>query len=333
LLKKETGFGCCGSTRDIDDARAVCARLGVPHFVMDFAETFQANIMGPFLDSYLAGETPNPCISCNRFVKFDALLKKALSLGADVVATGHYARIEESDGRYRLKRAVDVNKDQSYVLYHLGQRELPRLLFPLGHLTKPEVRDLARTRDLPTARKAESMEICFVPGADTAGFVKCEADRREKTARTLSPGEIRDAAGRLLGIHRGVAFYTRGQREGLGLALGRPFYVVDLDAASNTVVVGEDRDTHADRFQVRGVSWTAGAPPAESFEALVQIRSRHAPVPARVIVDGDRAVVESCAPLRAPAPGQAAVFYGEDEVLGGGEIDSVLAAGKAGAGA
>ncbi len=327
LLKIETGFGCCGSTRDIEDARSVCARLNVPHYVLDFSQTFHENIMAPFVTSYLNAETPNPCVNCNRFVKFDALLKKAVALGADAVATGHYARVlPKAGGAHGLFRAVDRQKDQSYVLHHLGQAELSRLMFPVGGLTKPDVREAARRFGLKTAEKAESMEICFVPGADTRSYLQAHTD--PETDPTARPGEIRDTAGRVLGTHRGVAFYTRGQREGLGLSLGRPVYVVDLDPRTNTVVVGDDRETLSPRFTARDVVWTTGAPPAEEFEALVQIRSRHEAAPGRVRVTALGAEVEWLKPQRAVTPGQSAVFYDGDEVVGGGTITLVEASSR-----
>lgn len=327
LLKLETGFGCCGSTRDIDDARAVCAALDIPHYVMDFAADFKATVRDPFVRSYLAGETPNPCIACNRFIKFDALLKKATALGADAVATGHYARVEESGGSYHLRRARHLPKDQSYVLHHLGQAELARLLFPVGEMTKDEVRAAAARWRLKTAAKKESMEICFVPGRDAAGYVATVAPQDAPTAQ---PGPLVDTAGRRLGTHRGVAFYTLGQREGLGVSLGKPAYVVDLDPATNTVTVGDDADTFREAFRVADVVWTSGRAPEGPVDAEVQIRA-HAPA-ARCVVTprpGGGADVRA-APCRAVTPGQSAVFYRGDEVLGGGTIRRAASAGADG---
>lgn len=324
LMKMETGFGCCGSTRDIDDARAVCARLGVPHYVLDFSRNFQENIVDPFVRTYLSGETPNPCIACNRFVKFDALLNKAMALGADAVATGHYARITptETDGKvlYHLRRSSYLEKDQSYVLYNLNQRQLSKIMFPVGDLPKPEVREIARRWNLKTADKPESMEICFVPGADTSRFLSQRFAAAAAVPPTLQPGDIRDTSGRLLGRHRGVAHYTRGQRQGLGLALGKPHYVVEIDAAANTLVVGTDDETLSAGFTVRDVHWTRGASPAPEFETRVKIRSRHEPAPALVRWRDNQAEVALAAPQRAVTPGQSAVFYDGDEVLGGGFI-------------
>lgn len=329
LLKKTTGFGCCGSTRDIDDARAVCAKLDVPHYVLDFSETFAKNIMDPFVDSYLNGRTPNPCIACNRFVKFDALLDKALALGADRVATGHYARVETIPGEngpiHRLRRAVDRSKDQSYVLYPLGQKELSKLMFPIGSMTKGHVRDAARRFGLKTADKAESMEICFVPEADTASFVRKEAEKKELQALTVRPGYIKDRSGKVLGLHKGAAFYTRGQREGLGIALGRPVYVVDVNAETNTIVVGDDADTKGYFLWADDLRWTRGRPEGEDFGAYVQIRSRPDAIPAMVRLRGPEVEVETQLAMRAASPGQAIVFYNGDEVLGGGTICRVPA--------
>lgn len=335
LLRQETGFGCCGSTRDIDDARAVCAKLGMPHYVLDFANDFQKNILDPFVNSYLSGETPNPCIACNRFIKFDALLKKAMALGADAVATGHYAQIDvrEENGKTvrRLRRAVDPNKDQTYVLYHLGQSELSRLVFPIGGMTKPRVRDAARRFNLKTAEKDESMEICFVPNADTAGFIKSKGGGH--SAPSLTAGPIKSLDGRVIGEHRGVAYYTRGQRSGLGLSLGRPAYVVDLDPATNTLFVGEDEETASAEVDVREVVWSVGAPPPGPVRATVQIRSRHAAA-SSVLTPTEKGVhVRFDVPQRAVAPGQAAVFYDEDRVIGGGTLCRSVPVGRNGVGA
>jgi tRNA-specific 2-thiouridylase len=330
LLRQETGFGCCGSTRDIDDARAVCAMLGMPHYVLDFANDFQKNILDPFVNSYLSGETPNPCIACNRFIKFDALLKKAVALGADAVATGHYAQIDVRDENgksvRRLRRAVDPNKDQTYVLYHLGQAELSQLVFPIGGMTKPEVRDAARRFNLKTAEKDESMEICFVPNADTAGFIKSKGGGR--SAPSLTAGPIKSLDGRVIGEHRGVAYYTRGQRSGLGLSIGRPAYVVDLDPATNTLFVGEDEETASAEVEVREVVWSLGAPPSVPIRAAVQIRSRHVAAPAVLTPTAQGVHVRFDIPQRAVAPGQAAVFYDEDRVIGGGTLCRSVPVGR-----
>jgi tRNA-uridine 2-sulfurtransferase len=320
LLPGKTPFGCCGSTRDIEDARSFCAALGVPHYVLDLSDTFKKDVMDPFVRSYLGGETPNPCIACNRFIKFGALFEKAKALGADAVATGHYARvIEERAGDrpvFSLRRGMDKHKDQSYVLYHLTQKELAHILLPVGEMEKSRVRDMARRYHVKVAEKPDSQEICFVPPGKTAEYVRAAG----VDAPTLHPGDIRDTSGKVLGEHPGTAYFTRGQREGLGLSVGKPLYVVDVDAAANTLIVGDDADTGTARFQVRDVSWTWDAPPSDSFDAHVQIRSRHGAAPCRVAVAAAGARVETLTPQRAVTPGQSAVFYDGDRVIGGGVI-------------
>jgi tRNA-specific 2-thiouridylase len=333
LLQKETGFGCGGSNRDIDDARAVCAQLGVPHYVLDFSKTFGEKIMDPFVASYAAGETPNPCVGCNRFVKFSALLDKAKALGAHGVATGHYAQVRRvSDGqgeRYGLFRAADLTKDQSYVLHNLGQEQLKHLVFPVGHLAKNEVREIAASLNLKTAGKPDSQEICFVPGADTAAFLKSEFNKRADVS-TSTPGPIKDTDGKLLGTHKGVAYYTRGQRQGLGLSAGYPLYVVDMDPGTNTLIVGKDEETESASFAVRDVHFTAGIAPAGAFNSHVQIRAHHRAAPAAIRpltlpspTEGRGVNIEWQVPQRAVTPGQSAVFYDGEEVLGGGIVHSV----------
>lgn len=318
LLGLEAGFGCCGSTRDIEDARAVCETLDIPHYVLDFASEFQAKVRDPFVRSYLAGETPNPCIACNRFIKFDALMKKAGALGADLVATGHYARVVPDNGRFALRRARDLAKDQSYVLHHLGQKELSRLVFPVGDLTKTEVRAAAARHGLKVADKKESMEICFVPDRDAGAYVRSAAP---SGAAAVRPGPIVDGKGRVLGRHKGTAFYTIGQREGLGISSGKPVYVVDLDSATNTIVVGSDEETWARRFAVDDLVWTLGEPPSDIFEAEVQIRAHSPTAHCSIRVEGGVAVADAMDfPLRAVTPGQSAVFYRGDAVIGGGTI-------------
>jgi tRNA-uridine 2-sulfurtransferase len=318
LLAVGAGFGCCGSSSDVEDALAVCRTLDVPHYVLNFSAEFQNQVREPFVRSYLAGETPNPCIACNRFIKFDALLKKARALGADLVATGHYARVVSENGRFSLRRARDRAKDQSYVLHHLGQDELSRLTFPVGDMTKAQVRAAAGRYGLKVADKKESMEICFIPDRDWARYV---SEAAPKDAATTKPGSIVDSRGRVLGVHKGTAFYTVGQREGLGLSTGQPVYVVDLDPATNTVVVGPDEETRSRRFIVDDLAWPPGGPPSETFPAEVQIRAHSAPKPCAVRVEGPRAFVDATdAPLRAVTPGQSAVFYRGDEVIGGGTI-------------
>jgi tRNA-specific 2-thiouridylase len=305
--------GCC-SLGAVEDARAVCELLGIPHYVMNLRARFQSEVIDYFTASYLRGETPNPCIACNRAVKFDTLLAKARALGAEKLATGHYARIRSEGGRFALWRSANPAKDQSYVLYQLGQEELARLLFPVGEFaSKEEIRAKARTLSLPVADKRDSQEICFVAG-----------DYRELLAPALAerpPGRFVDREGRTLGASPGVAHFTIGQRRGIGIAAERPLYVIDLVPETNTVVVGGAEELTRSSFTVADVTFTAGQAPAEPFAASVQVRAhgREAPCTVHVGADG-RALVELKEPLRAVTPGQAAVFYDGVRVVGGGRI-------------
>ncbi|MBI4345376.1 MAG: tRNA 2-thiouridine(34) synthase MnmA [Elusimicrobia bacterium] len=322
LPKLETGFGCCGSPRDIDDAKAVCMQLGVPHYVLDLAKLFDRAVISPFVDDYARGRTPNPCVECNRSVKFGYLSRLAEAWGADAVATGHYARVQDG----RLLQAVDSAKDQTYFLYSMPSTELRRVLFPVGELTKAQVRAKARGLGLSTAEKPESQEICFVPGRDYRAFV---AGRAGEAA--TRPGDVKDTAGRVVGRHGGLSSYTVGQRKGLGAITrsggprAEPLYVVGLEGDQNTLVVGREEESFRRSLVAARVSWTAERP-AEGFSAAVRVRHRHRPAAARVTpLPGERARVEFAQPQRAVAPGQAAVFYRDGEVLGGGTIEEALA--------
>jgi tRNA-specific 2-thiouridylase len=314
LPRAESGFGCCGSPADVDDARRVCEKIGIAHYVADMSETFESKVIKPYVDSYLAGTTPNPCVECNRSVKFGHLLALAEAWGCATVATGHYARV--SDGR--LLKSVDANKDQTYFLYALTSRELGRVEFPVGGLTKDEVREKARALGLRTADKAESMETCFVPSRDVRGFV---ASRPEAAgAAALGRGPIRATDGRVLGEHSGLASYTVGQRKGLGVNSREPLYVVRLEPETNTLVIGADGEVLSETLVAGAVTWT-GASPEGPRRAEVRVRHRHPPAPAELTRRADGTVsVRFDAPQRAPAPGQAAVFYDGDVVLGGGTI-------------
>jgi tRNA-specific 2-thiouridylase len=320
--------GSSGAT-DFYDARSVAQTLGIPHYMYDYVETFKISVIDYFKDAYLKAETPNPCIACNQHVKFDALLKHALAMGADYLATGHYAKIENG----LLKKADDPAKDQSYVLYGLGRKELSRLMFPLGGLSKPEVREIARRYGLKTADKPDSYEICFVPNEDYKQFIEEEVPVGERPS-----GLIRHRDGQILGKHRGLPFYTIGQREGLGLAVGRPLYVVGLEKESNTLVVGEKTDVYSKGMTVREVSWVSGDAPKFPQRLTVKIRSKHNEAaaivtPAKAGVQNNNGLdsglrrndvkVTFQEPQSAVTPGQAAVFYQDDVVLGGGVIDHV----------
>lgn len=304
--------GSCCSPSDIDDARAVADRLGIPFYVADVQELFREKVVDPFVQAYLQGRTPIPCVACNDEVKFGFLLHRARQLGA-ALATGHYARVEGGPGAYRLLRAVDEAKDQSYFLFGLGQDELKDLRFPVGSLTKAEVREVARAHGLTTSAKPESMEICFVPDGDYAAFV-------EKLAGPQPEGEIVTAAGESLGRHQGVHRFTVGQRKGLKLSARAPLYVQRLEAGEGRVVVGPRSELDRTSFQLRGARWVEGAAPL-ARELTVKIRHRHPGARARLLEAGPGALtVELAAPLAAVTPGQAAVLYDQERVLGGGWI-------------
>jgi tRNA-specific 2-thiouridylase len=311
----EQSRSCC-SPDAADDARRVAQIVGIPFFALNLEREFGAKVIDAFVDGYLDGATPNPCQACNQYIKFDVLLHRGLAAyGAESVATGHYARVERRDGSYRLLRAADAEKDQTYFLWVLGQDQLAATRFPLGELTKPEVRRIAAELDLPTATKPESQEICFVPAGD---YRELLAERRGYAGE---PGPIVDVEGTRLGTHSGYAHYTVGQRHGLGVALGEAVYVREVRPASNTVVVGHRDEVAARHFSAEGRRFVAGEPPGERFEGSVRIRHRSPDVACEVtLVGDDRFVVETAEPVWAPAPGQAAVLYDGEQCLGGGRI-------------
>jgi tRNA-specific 2-thiouridylase len=307
---------CCGP-QAVADARAVSHRLDIPYYLVDEAEEFQKQVIQYFAEEYKAGRTPNPCVMCNERLKFGTLLSRARKLGADYVATGHFARVEKSaDGaRHLLKRGRDPRKDQSYFLFSLKQPQLAHVLFPLGGLTKDNTRAIARECQLKTADKEESMEICFVPDKDYGRFLE-QAKLVQRHA-----GDIVDLHGRVLGRHEGIEFYTIGQRKGLGLSSPTPLYVVELDAVNNRVVVGDDRALERSEFRVERCNWIPWETPPASIEATAKIRYNHPGTSATIRPGTDgSAQVSLHSPQRAITPGQACVFYQDDLVLGGGWI-------------
>ena len=303
---------CCGTSEAGEQARRAAAHLGIPFYALDYAELFGREVVDRFVQAYASGETPNPCIACNQHVKFDALLRDVIGkFGADRLATGHYARVVEDGGRRRLLRARDASKDQSYALYSLGQRELARLELPIGELSgKDETRALATSYGLPNAAAAESMDICFI-GGDYRGFV------RERAPEAFVPGPVVRADGARIGAHGGLATLTVGQRSGVGIATGERLYVLRLDLARNEAVVGTRAEVRARAYALRDLRWT-GAAPAGDLRTSAALRYRGVPSPC-VVRTGDAELLLDEPAL--VAPGQAAVFYDGDEVIGGGVID------------
>ena len=323
LWSEETSDGternnrCC-SVEDVDDARRVCHEVGIPHYFINAEKQFQQHVVNYFLDEYNSGRTPHPCLACKDKIKFDYLLRRAMFLDADYIATGHYARIREHDGTFKLLTGADCGKDQSYVLFTLKQEELKRLKFPVGEYTKSEIRDIAAKAGLPVADKPDSQEICFIPSGNYREFVQ---DRI-----VPKPGNFVDSAGNILGEHPGIQFFTIGQRRKLGVNAndGNPRYVVDIDATDNVVTLGPESELFAKHFRANKVSFTKNYPDELVLEVKAKIRYKSSQEPANVIVSGNEGVVEFSEPQRAITPGQPVVFYHDEELLGGGIIEKRL---------
>jgi tRNA-specific 2-thiouridylase len=309
-------FGSCCTLDDLHDARRVASALGFPHYILNLERQFTDTVITNFVEEYASGRTPIPCAHCNSDLKFSTLIDRARGFGSRHVATGHYARVEQSgDGRWLLKRSVDREKDQSYFLFSLTQDQLAGALFPVGTLTKPAVRAQARRLGLAVADKADSQEICFVPDGDYAAFVEARSSSR--------PGAVVDEHGRTLATHSGVHKFTVGQRKGLGVAAGTPLYVLSIDADNGDVTVGPRSSLDRSTLSASAVNWISRDAPAEWTPATVQIRHRHRPAAGRVrAIDENRAEFEFDEPQSAVTPGQAAVFYDGDTVIGGGWIDA-----------
>lgn len=316
--------GRCCSLDDVYDARQVAQQLGIPYYVLNFEERFEEQVVKPFIDEYLAGRTPIPCTLCNNFIKFDRFLHMAAGVGADRIATGHYARISRNKetGRWQLRKGVDEAKDQTYFLFGLTQEQLSRTLFPLGEYTKAQVREIASSMGLPVAQKNDSQEICFVPNGDYAAFIDAYF-REQGIERSRTRGEIVNREGRVLGEHDGVHHFTVGQRKGLGIAHGEPLYVIATEPQTQRVIVGRNEDLLRRGLVARDVNWISIEPIREPVRAMVKIRNKHVPAAATLTPSGEpsRVLVRFDEPQRAVTPGQAAVFYDGDLVLGGGWIE------------
>ncbi|MFI3212653.1 MAG: tRNA 2-thiouridine(34) synthase MnmA [Eubacteriales bacterium] len=314
-IQEESG-GCCGLSA-VDDARRVAESLDIPYYVMNFKNEFKENVMDYFVAEYLQGRTPNPCIACNRYVKWESLLQRSLNIGADYIATGHYARVVQlPSGRYSLKMSATAAKDQTYALYNLTQEQLSRTLMPVGEYTKDQVRELANEMLLPVANKPDSQEICFIPDNDYAGFIDREAE-----GKVPGVGNFVTLDGEVLGEHKGITHYTIGQRKGLNLALGHPVFVVEIRPETNEVVIGENEDVFSTELECHTLNFMAIEDVTTPIRVLGKIRYSHKGAMCTIERIGeDRLRCTFDEPVRAVTPGQAVVFYEDDYVVGGGTI-------------
>lgn len=313
---QEAEGGCCGLSA-VEDARRAAMDLGIPYYVMNFKKEFKDNVMDYFVDEYVEGRTPNPCIACNRYVKWESLLRRSMAIGADYIATGHYARIEQlPGGRYALRTSVTAQKDQTYALYNLTQDQLAHTRMPVGSYCKEEIRTMARKLGLLVARKPDSQEICFIPDHDHAHFIE------EYTGRQMPEGDFVDLQGNVLGRHRGISRYTIGQRKGLELSMGHPVFVVEIRPRTNEVVIGEEKDVFSDVLTCNKLNWMAvDGLHGKEWEMTAKIRYSHKGAPCRIRELGpDLVECRFLEPVRAVTPGQAVVFYQGDYVAGGGTI-------------
>lgn len=305
--------GCC-SLSAVDDARRVADALEIPYYVLNFKDIFEKNVIHPFVTEYEAGRTPNPCILCNWKVKFEAMLERAIAMGFDYLATGHYARVEERDGVYYLLCDPDNKKDQTYALYRLTQHQLRHLLLPVAGLEKTHIRQIAEMASLPVAKKKDSQEICFVKDNDYGSFI------REFTGEEPSPGDFTDQKGNILGRHKGIIHYTVGQRKGIGISAEKPYYVLSIDKEKNKVVLGSDDELFQSGLKAGDLHWLSGKEPEYPMEIQAKIRYSARAVPAVLEKKEEMAVVSFDRPVRAITPGQSVVFYRGEEVIGGGII-------------
>ena len=307
--------GCCGQSA-VEDAARVASRIGIPHYVMNFRDEFQEKVIQYFMDEYLAGRTPNPCIACNRYVKWESLLQRSLQIGADYIATGHYARIAKlPNGRFAIQRSATAAKDQTYALYNLTQDQLSHTLMPVGDYEKGRIRQIAEEIGLPVAHKPDSMEICFVPDQDYARFIS------ENSGHVVPEGNFVTTDGKVIGRHKGITHYTVGQRKGLNLSMGKPVFVVEIRPETNEVVIGDNQDVFTDRLRCSNLNFMSVEDIHEDTPVVAKIRYNHQGAKAVVRKTGaDEAEVVFEEPVRAVTPGQAVVFYDGDYVLGGGTI-------------
>jgi tRNA-uridine 2-sulfurtransferase len=324
-LLKESGYEVAGihlqlypRSKETAEKAAVelestCRLLDIPLHYLNLESEFATRIIEPFCREYETGRTPNPCVQCNRHIKFGLLLERVIKLGGDYLATGHYARVEKSGNSYLLKKGLDASKDQSYFLHVLGQKELGRVLFPVGDMQKSEVKKMAAGLGLPAAEKSESQDICFVPDNDSQAFL---AGRL-----TTKPGEIVDISGRVLGRHKGLAYYTIGQRQGMGVAASQPLYILKMEVSTNRLVVGFQPELYRDSLTAAGVNWVRGLPPEKGLPVTARVRYRAKEAQAVLQIEQNRVKVNFAEPQRAIAPGQSVVFYQGDTVLGGGLIE------------